>query len=196
MENTKNALNGRTDDISGTCDIPDLPGADCDAEYDFVTHYREYAESGVAGGTQPEELMPYAEWVELILPSLSVPQELGKRIRFERHKLGEPAVRFAKTCGITRYTLSNIENGKHPPTLQSLIRIADVLGLPLDELLGRTVNTEQRDYLLRRRSHFEIHRLPQQVRHIMDEYYRKKYGEPRELYVLEKAEENTENSAN
>lgn len=140
--------------------------------------------------------MPYGEWVELILPSLSVPQGLGKRIRFERHKIGEPAVRFAKTCGNTQCTLSNIENGKHPPTLQSLIRIADVLGLPLDELLGRTVNTEQRVHLLQRRSHFENHRLTQRVRHILDEHYRKKYGEPRELYVLEKAEEDTEGSAN
>lgn len=209
MENTKKPLNGRTDDILGTCGVSDDSdtlecgsgcGADYDAdydvEYDFVAHYREYAEFSVAGGTQPEELMPYSEWVEEMLPTFSIPTELGKRIRFERHKLGEPAVRFAKTCGITQCTLSNIENGKHPPTLQSLIRIADVLGLPLDDLLGRTVNTEQRDFLLQRRNHFEIHRIPLRVRHIREEYYKKKYGESRESYVPEKTEENTEDSKN
>lgn len=193
MENTKNTLNGRADDISGTCDIPDIPDA---SEYDFVKHYRDYVALCVAQNMEPEDTLPYSKWVEEMLPTFSIPTELGKRIRLERLKLGEPAWRFAEACGITRYTLSNIENGKHPPTLQSLIRIADVLGLPLDELLGRTVNTKQRDHLIERRDMIELRMNPIYVSRYVDAYYKKKYGESRESYVPEKTEENTEDSKN
>lgn len=193
MENTKNALNGRIGDILGTYDIPDLPDA---SEYDFVKHYRDYVALCVAQNMEPEDTLPYSKWVEEMLPTFSIPTELGKRIRLERHKLGEPAWRFAEACGITRYTLSNIENGKHPPTLQSLIRIADVIGLPLDDLLGRTVNTKQRDHLIERRDMIELRMNPIYVSRYVDAYYKKKYGESRESYVPEKTEENTEDSKN
>lgn len=193
MENTKKPLDGRTDDISGACDIPDIPDA---SEYDFVKHYRDYVAFCVAQNMEPEDTLPYSKWVEEMLPTFSIPTELGKRIRLERHKLGEPAWRFAKTCGITRNTLSNIENGKRPPTLQSLIRIADVLGVSLDELLGRTVNTKQRDHLIERRDMIELRMNPIYVSRYVDAYYKKKYGESRESYVPEKTEENTEDSKN
>lgn len=139
------------------------------SEYDFLTNYQNNVQISADLGEDPEELPSFSEYVEKTMQRFSIPTELGKRIRLERRKLGLTALQFANICGISRYTLSNIENEKHPPTLNSLIQIADVLGLPLDELIGRTVNTQQRDHIIEVRNDVERRKHPEYIKQVLRE---------------------------
>lgn len=61
--------------------------------------------------------------------------ELGKRIislRKERHMTQED---FAEVCNVTRQTVSNWENGKNYPDLDTLVFISDYFDISLDILL-------------------------------------------------------------
>lgn len=164
MENTKNIQIGRTENIlRNSAPRPDA------SEYDFLTNYQNIVQISADLGEDPEKLPSFSEYVEKTMQRFSVPTELGKRIRLERRKLGLTALRFANMCGISRYTLSGIENGKHPPTLNSLVQIADVLGLPLDELIGRTVDTQQRDHIIKVQNDVERRKHPEYIKQLLRE---------------------------
>lgn len=164
MENTETVKIERTESILHNTETkPDA------SEYDFLTNYQNNVQISADLGEDPEELPSFSEYVEKTMQCFSIPTELGKRIRLERRKLGLTALRFANMCSITRNTLSAIENCKRPPTLNSLIQIADVLGLPLDELIGRTVNTQQRDHIIEVRNDVERRKHPEYIKQVLRE---------------------------
>jgi transcriptional regulator with XRE-family HTH domain len=65
-------------------------------------------------------------------------QALGKRIRTLRIKKGLSLKHFeAKEDAIDRHALSDIEHGKKVPNLYTLLRIATVLDVPLEEFVKK-----------------------------------------------------------
>ena len=62
-------------------------------------------------------------------------QNLGSRIKELREEKGIDQKSFAFDCGIGRTQLYMIENGKTNPRLLTLMKIADGLEIPIDELL-------------------------------------------------------------
>jgi y4mF family transcriptional regulator len=58
-------------------------------------------------------------------------EEAGSLIRQRRKDLGVDQQTVAELGDVSIHTLSNIESGKGNPTLESLNRILDVLGLEL-----------------------------------------------------------------
>ena len=62
-------------------------------------------------------------------------QKLGAKIKQLREEKGIDQKSFAFDCGIGRTQLYMIENGKTNPRLLTLIKIAQGLDVPVDELL-------------------------------------------------------------
>ena len=59
---------------------------------------------------------------------------MQNRIREKRKELGLLQEELAKQCGVSRQTINAIENNKYDPTLSLAFRLADELGLTVDEL--------------------------------------------------------------
>ena len=62
---------------------------------------------------------------------------IGQQIRNRRKQLGLIQDQLAEAADLSTIALSNIERGKKQLHLDTLIRIADALGTPVDALLGR-----------------------------------------------------------
>jgi transcriptional regulator with XRE-family HTH domain len=63
---------------------------------------------------------------------------LGETIRAARRDLGLSTTAMAERCGISQPYLSQLENGKASPSINTLYRIANALGLGPQELLPRS----------------------------------------------------------
>jgi len=64
-------------------------------------------------------------------------REIGKKIKSERKKLGITLLELSEELGFPNYqTLSSIEKGKRPVKVSELNKIAKVLGVTVDYLLG------------------------------------------------------------
>ena len=63
---------------------------------------------------------------------------IGQRIRAARNLRGMKAAVLAEQIEITTESLGHIECGVRGPSLQTLIRISDVLEVSLDYLVGKT----------------------------------------------------------
>ncbi len=61
--------------------------------------------------------------------------ELGKRIAEIRKELGLTQEGLAEICSVTRQTISNWENGKSYPDLETLVLISDTFDVSLDAML-------------------------------------------------------------
>lgn len=61
---------------------------------------------------------------------------MGKYIYALRVNKNMTRVEFAKRCGVTKQYMWMIETGKRAPGLKLAIRIADVLGVTLNDLIG------------------------------------------------------------
>ena len=61
-------------------------------------------------------------------------QSLGQFIRNRRKRLGLTQERLAEKCGLTHGSIARFETGSHRPDLNSMILLAEALGVPLDEL--------------------------------------------------------------
>ena len=61
-------------------------------------------------------------------------QTLGQRIRAAREALGESQVNLAAAAGISQGYLSQLETDEREPTLSIAGRLAQALGISLDEL--------------------------------------------------------------
>ena len=61
-------------------------------------------------------------------------QTLGRRIRAAREALGESQVSLAASAGISQGYLSQLETDEREPTLSIAARLAEALGITLDEL--------------------------------------------------------------
>ena len=61
--------------------------------------------------------------------------ELGKRIAEIRKDRGLTQEGLAELCSVTRQTISNWENGKSYPDLETLVLISDTFDVSLDAML-------------------------------------------------------------
>lgn len=62
--------------------------------------------------------------------------EVGSRLRRLRERRGVTLTALATQTGISKSTLSRLENGERKPSLELLLPLAKAHGLPLDELVG------------------------------------------------------------
>ena len=69
---------------------------------------------------------------------MTLRQICGERIRRQRIALGWTQQEFAKMTGIPYPTLSRIEHGEQSTHYERLAKLADVLQVSTDYLLGRT----------------------------------------------------------
>ena len=67
--------------------------------------------------------------------------ELGGQIKRYRIRLGLSQEELADRIFVTRQSVSNRENGRTYPDLQSLLRLSDLFGLSLDELIKGDIET-------------------------------------------------------
>ena len=70
---------------------------------------------------------------------------LQENLRALRKARGLSQEDLAQRLHITRQTLSKWENGLSVPDAQLLLRLAEILDVPVSELLGGPVETEERD---------------------------------------------------
>ena len=61
--------------------------------------------------------------------------EIGNQIKQHRAALNLSQEELSEQIYVTRQTLSNWENGKTYPDVNSLLRLSDVFGVTLDELV-------------------------------------------------------------
>lgn len=66
-------------------------------------------------------------------------QTLGQRIRTAREARGESQVNLAAAAGISQGYLSQLETDEREPTISIAARLAQALGVSLDELASRSV---------------------------------------------------------
>ncbi len=62
---------------------------------------------------------------------------LGQRINELRTAFGWNQVELSKKLGVSKQTVSNWENENIQPSIEALIRLADLFGVSTDYLLGR-----------------------------------------------------------
>ena len=67
--------------------------------------------------------------------------ELGGQIKRHRTRLGLSQEELADRIFVTRQSVSNWENGRTYPDLQSLLRLSDLFGRSLDELIKGDIET-------------------------------------------------------
>ena len=72
---------------------------------------------------------------------------LRKRITETRKSLGMNQAELAEKAGVTPAAISQIEKGTRVPTIPVLHRIANVLGVSLDYLTGKTDTSKLQDLL-------------------------------------------------
>jgi len=61
--------------------------------------------------------------------------ELGQKLKEERSKAGMKQEELAQAIGVSRQTVSNWENNRSYPDIASVMKLSDLYGLSLDELL-------------------------------------------------------------
>lgn len=65
---------------------------------------------------------------------------LGDRLKTLRESCGLNQTELARKAGLTQAAISQIEDGKRVPSLQSLQKLASELGMTVDSLIGDTAN--------------------------------------------------------
>jgi transcriptional regulator with XRE-family HTH domain len=63
---------------------------------------------------------------------------MGERLQRLRHRAGLSQSELAKAAGVPLGTLRGWEYGRRKPLLDAAAKLADALGVSLDELAGRT----------------------------------------------------------
>lgn len=63
--------------------------------------------------------------------------DIGKHLKFARNNAGLTQPQLAQKIGVTHAAISFWENGINIPNVKDCIKIADVLHISLDELVGR-----------------------------------------------------------
>lgn len=64
--------------------------------------------------------------------------ELGEKLKEERKTLGINQVELAKKFNVSKQTVSNWERGNRLPDANTLDKLAEMYGVTIDYLLGRT----------------------------------------------------------
>lgn len=62
-------------------------------------------------------------------PPQSLAEHFGERLRFHRRRVGLSQEGLARSCALSLDTVHRIENGKRSPTLRTVVRLADTLGI-------------------------------------------------------------------
>lgn len=62
---------------------------------------------------------------------------IGENIKFYRKSLGLTQESLANMLGGKKSLISNYENGYSIPDIKTLIKLADIFNITLDELVGR-----------------------------------------------------------
>ena len=70
---------------------------------------------------------------------------IGQSIKHHRKKRGMTQERLAIRVGVYPIYISWWETGKFFPSLCNAMSLADVFGITLDELIGRKVETNERN---------------------------------------------------
>ncbi|NUV91605.1 helix-turn-helix transcriptional regulator [Streptomyces sp. KAI 90] len=68
---------------------------------------------------------------------LDLRSSFGLAVRAVRAELGWSQERLSVESGLDRTYVSGLERGQRNPALQTLVRLADALGVPLHELVKR-----------------------------------------------------------
>ncbi|WP_027717903.1 helix-turn-helix domain-containing protein [Desulfovirgula thermocuniculi] len=63
-------------------------------------------------------------------------KRFGESLKRLRHRLGLRQSDVAKMLGVERSTVANWERGVKQPSLDTLLRLSEAFGVPLDELVG------------------------------------------------------------
>ncbi|MDE2823739.1 MAG: helix-turn-helix transcriptional regulator [Chloroflexota bacterium] len=67
----------------------------------------------------------------------SQPEEFRLQFRAIRERRGLTQVALGQRAGMAPASISHFETGQRVPSLESLVKLADALGVSVDELLGR-----------------------------------------------------------
>ncbi len=70
------------------------------------------------------------------MDSMDTIQRIGARIRIARQKMGLSQPQLAERANLSTQSVSNLENGKAKMSIESFIRILNVLQVSSDEILG------------------------------------------------------------
>jgi transcriptional regulator with XRE-family HTH domain len=81
------------------------------------------------------------------MPTVFNKEILRKRITETRESQGMNQAELAEKAGVTPAAISQIEKGTRVPTIPVLHRIANVMGVSLDYLTGKTDTSELQDLL-------------------------------------------------
>ena len=68
---------------------------------------------------------------------------VGERMALCRKKAGLSQTDVCSIIGIAPQTYSGYENGKHEPSIETIIRLSDLYGVTLEFLLGKNKNDEE-----------------------------------------------------
>ncbi|HHX93899.1 MAG TPA: helix-turn-helix transcriptional regulator [Tenericutes bacterium] len=68
-----------------------------------------------------------------------------KRLKELRKKHGLTQNKLGNLVNVTKVSISGYENGNRTPNIETLIDIADALGVTIDYLLGREINLVSED---------------------------------------------------
>ncbi|MBO5921746.1 MAG: helix-turn-helix transcriptional regulator [Bacteroidaceae bacterium] len=71
------------------------------------------------------------------------PQEVAKTIKDEAKRQGLPVGKLLRDLGLSKNAISSMNAGYYPQ-LENLVKIADILGVSLDYLLGRSVPEKEK----------------------------------------------------
>jgi putative transcriptional regulator len=63
-----------------------------------------------------------------------MPDRLGNRLKDKRGELGLTQAELAEQVGVTRKTVNTVENGVFTPSATLAIKLAQALGLTVEEL--------------------------------------------------------------
>lgn len=79
-------------------------------------------------------------------------ETIGKILKFLRNKVGITQKTVAESIGIAQQTYAGYESGKHEPSIEIAIRLANFYGLSMDYITGRFIdydeNTVEEEMLL------------------------------------------------
>ncbi len=91
--------------------------------------------------------------------------QLGERLRELRRNRGLTLGQLAEQAGVTTGFISQLENGKNSPSLMTLRRITEALGVPFSDLFAPEPAPETDRYIIRRsdRKRITIPGLRQQL---------------------------------
>jgi transcriptional regulator with XRE-family HTH domain len=91
--------------------------------------------------------------VTMTSPIVAVLETVGPRLRQVREQRGLTLTEAAGQTGISKSTLSRLENGQRRPSLELLLPLAQVYRVPIDDLVGAPEVGDPRIRLKPRRVH-------------------------------------------